>query len=90
MGQCNVEISARQSGVVPGVGAQSATQISGTPRGLELIKSCAKFYANGVAAAKPTVQLSHPKGSALNQSAASPSGVAKVSISSVAVSAYSS
>jgi hypothetical protein len=84
MGQCNVEISARQSGVVPGVGNHSATAISGTPRGLELIKSCAKFYANGVAAAKPTVQLSHPKGSALNQSATSPSGVAKVSISPVA------
>jgi hypothetical protein len=84
MGQCNVEISARQSGVVPGVDDHSATPISGTPRGLELIKSCAKFYANGVAEAKPTGQLSHPKGSALNQSATSPSGVAKVSISSVA------
>ena len=48
MGQCTVEISARQSGVVPSVGDHSATQISRTPRGLELIKSCAKFYANGV------------------------------------------
>jgi hypothetical protein len=88
MGQCNVEISARQSGVVPSVGDHRATQISRTPRGLELIKSCAKFYANGVAAAKPaakpTVQLSHPTGPALNQSATSPSGVAKVSISTVA------
>ena len=54
-----------------------------TPRGLELIKSCAKFYVNGVAA-KPTVQLSHPTGPALNPSARSPSGVAKVSISTVA------
>lgn len=84
MGQCNVEISARQSGVVPSVGVQNATQISGTPRGLELIRSCAKFYANGVAAANPTVQLSHPTGLALNQSATSLSGVAKVSISTVA------
>jgi hypothetical protein len=83
MGQCNVEISARQSGVVPSVGDHRATQISRTPRGLELIKSCAKFYANGVAA-KPTVQLSHPTGPALNQSATSPSSVAKVSISTVA------
>ena len=83
MGQCTVEIGARQSGVVPSVGDHSVTQISGTPRGLELIKSCAKFYTNGVAA-KPTVQLSHPTGPALNQSARSPSGVAKVSISTVA------
>jgi hypothetical protein len=83
MGQCTVEIGARQSGAVPSVGDHSATQISRTPRGLELIKSCAKFYTNGVAA-KPTVQLSHPTGPALNQSARSPSGVAKVSISTVA------
>ena len=76
MGQYNVEISARQSGVVPSIGDRSATQISRTPRGLELIKSCAKFYANGVAAAKPTVQLSHPTAPALNQSATSSSGVA--------------
>ena len=84
MGQCTVEIGARQSGVVPSVGDHSATQISRTPRGLELIKSCAKFYTNGVAAAKPTVQLSQPTGAALNQSARSPSGVAKVSITTVA------
>ena len=84
MGQCNVEIGARQSGVVPSVGDHGATQISRTPRGLELIKSCAKFYANGVAAAKPTVQLSHPTGPALSQSAMSPSRVATVSISTVA------
>jgi len=84
MGQCTVEIGVRQSGVVPSVGDHSATQISRTPRGLELIKSCAKFYSNGVAASKPTVQLSHPTGPALSQSATSPSAVAKVSISSVA------
>lgn len=83
MGQCNVEISACQSGVVSSAGDHSATQISRTPRGLELIKSCAKFYSNGVAA-KPTVQFSHPTGLALNQPATSPSGVAKVSISTVA------
>lgn len=84
MGQCNGEISARQSDVVPSVGDHRATQISRTPRGLELIKSYAKFYANGVVAAKPTVQLSHPTDPTLNQSVTSPSGVAKVSISTVA------
>ena len=72
MGQRNLENGARQSGVVPGVGDHSATQISRTPRGLELIKSCAKFYANGVAA-KPTVQLSRPMGPALSQSPTSSS-----------------
>jgi len=83
MGQC-AEISARQSGVVPSAGDHSATQISRTPRGLELIKSCAKLYENGVTAAKPTVQLSHPTGPALSQSATSPSRVATASISTVA------
>src|SRR4029078_4677598 len=36
------------------------------PRGLELIRSCAKFYGNGVGLAQSTVQLSHPT---LNQPA---------------------
>ena len=31
-----------------------------TPRGLELIKSSAKFYANGAGSAKPQIQLSIP------------------------------
>jgi hypothetical protein len=84
MDQCNVEIDARQSGVVPGAGGHSATPISEPSRGLELIKSCAKFYANGVAAANPTVQPSYPTGSALKQPAPAPSGVVKVNISSVA------
>jgi hypothetical protein len=83
MAQCNVEISA-QSNVVPNLGVQNAPQISGAPRGLELIKSCAKFYANGIAAANPTVQFSHPMRLALNESATSSSGVAKVGIRSVA------
>ena len=83
MGQDIVEVSACQSGVVPSVGDHKAIQISRTPRGLELIKSCAKFYANGVVLAKPTVQLSHQTAPALNQSARFPSGVATVSISTV-------
>src|SRR6185437_1260608 len=59
-----------------------------TARGLELIKSCAKFYANGVGTAKPTLQLSHSAGAALNQPAtrqAFPSRVSKPSISTIAV-----
>jgi hypothetical protein len=59
-----------------------------TPRGLELIKSCAKFYANGVGMAKPTVQLSHRAGAALNRPATgqtSDSFAAKPSISTVAI-----
>ena len=81
MDQCNVEIGARQS-AVPGGSDRSAAPICGTPRGLELIKSCAKFYANGVALAKPTVQLSYPTDSTLNQPATAPSG--KVSLNFVA------
>ena len=84
LGQSNGEIVARQSGVVPSVGDHSATQISRTPRGLELITLCAKFYENGAAVAKPTVRRSHPTGSALSQSATSPSRVATTSISTVA------
>ncbi len=48
-----------------------------TPRGLELIKSSAKFYANGAPAAKPTIQLSYPARAASNNPAAertSPAG----------------
>jgi hypothetical protein len=59
-----------------------------TPRGLEHIKSCAKFYANGVGMAKPAVQLSHRAGAALNRPATrqtSASLAAKPSISTVAV-----
>ena len=37
------------------------------PRGLELIKSSAKFYANGAGTAKPTIQLSCPVPAAPNK-----------------------
>ena len=98
MRQCNAQTNARPSGVVPVRGDQSTAQVSATTkqeplaqptaRGLELIKSCAKFYANGVGTAKPTLQLSHSAGAALNQPAtrqAFPSRVSKPSISTVAV-----
>lgn len=98
MRQCNAQTNARPSGVVPVRGDQSTAQVSATTkkepfaqptaRGLELIKSCAKFYANGVGMAKPTLQLSHSAGAALNQPAtrqAFPSRVSKPSISTVAV-----
>jgi hypothetical protein len=41
-----------------------------TPRGLELIKSSAKFYANGAGAAKLTIQLPYPVRAASNNPAA--------------------
>lgn len=98
MRQCNAQTNARPFGVVPVRGDQSTAQVSTTTkqeslaqptaRGLELIKSCAKFYANGVGMAKPTLQLSHSAGAALNQPAtrqAFPSRVSKPSISTVAV-----
>ena len=98
MSQCNAQTNARPSGVVPARGDQSTAQVPTTPkkeplvqptaRGLELIKSCAKFYANGVGVAKPTIQLSHPVAAALNQPATRqtfPSQVSKPSISTVAV-----
>ena len=56
-----------------------------TPRGLELIKSSAKFYANGAGTAKPTVQLSYLVHSASNNPAAertSPAG--KLSVRAIA------
>ena len=98
MRQCNAQTNARPSGVVPVRGDQSTAQVSATTkqeplaqptaRGLELIKSCAKFYANGVGTAKPTLQLSHSAGAALIQPAtrqAFPSRVSKPSISTIAV-----
>jgi hypothetical protein len=59
-----------------------------TPRGLELIKSSAKFYANGVGAAKPTIQLSYPVRAASNNPAAEralSSPVGKLSVRAIAM-----
>ena len=58
-----------------------------TPRGLELIKSSAKFYANGAGAAKPTIQLSYPVRAASNNPAAEralSSPVEKLSVRAIA------
>jgi hypothetical protein len=85
MGQCNVEISGCQLGLVASVSAHSAPRVSEPPRGLELIKSCARFYANGAGVAKTRVQLSQPKAPVLIRPATPPSGATKVSISSLAV-----
>ena len=99
MRQCDAQTNVSPSGVAPELVRQSTAQLPGpcmppkkelasqtTPRGLELIKSCAKFYANGVGMAKPTVQLSHR--AALNRPATrqtSASLAAKPSISTLAV-----
>ena len=101
MGQCDAQTNVGPSGVAPELVRQSTAQLPGpcmtakkeltlqtTLRGLELIKSCAKFYANGVGMAKPTVQLSHRSGAAWNRPATrqtSASLAAKPSISTVAV-----
>ena len=82
MGECSAQTKVSPSGTT----AQNELQT--TLRGLELIKSCAKFYANGAGVAKPTVKLSHPLDAALNGPATrqtSPSLVAKPSISTAAV-----
>ena len=75
MSQCNAQTNSRLPGVVPTRVDQSTAQVPittkkepllrPTARGLELIKSCAKFYANGVGVAKPPIQLSHYMGAAL-------------------------
>src|SRR5262249_47046254 len=59
-----------------------------TLRGLDLLKSCAKFYENDVGGATLTVRLSHSLDATLNQPAiaqVSPSRHSKRSISTVAI-----
>jgi hypothetical protein len=82
MGECSAQTKVSPSGTT----AQNELQT--TLRGLELIKSCAKLYANGAGMVKPTVKLSHRSDDALNGPATrqtSPSLVAKPSISTAAV-----
>jgi hypothetical protein len=65
MSQCNAQTDARRFGVVPTRVDQNTAQVpittkkepllQPTTRGLELIKSCAKFYANGVGVVKQTI-----------------------------------
>ena len=63
MGQCNAQTNSSTSVVQKVTINQSAARSKTEPpyqqklRGLELIKTCKKFYENGVLAAKPNVQL---------------------------------
>ena len=79
MGQCNAQRNRTLSGVVPDDSTARLSRTCSTTkeeppsypklRGLDLIKSCAKFYENGVGVATPTVRPSHPLGATLNQPA---------------------
>jgi hypothetical protein len=58
------------------------------PRGLELINSCAKFYANGAGVVTQRVQIAHLRGAVLDEPPTrqtSSSGPSKASIGTVAV-----
>jgi hypothetical protein len=82
MGECSAQTKVSPSGTT----AQNELQT--TLRGLELIKSCAKLYANGAGVAKPAVKLSHRLDAALNGPSTrqtSPPLVVKPSISTAAV-----
>jgi hypothetical protein len=100
MGQCNAT-----NRTLPRVADESTARISRTCtkaeeeppshptlRGLDLIKSCAKFYGNGVGTATPTMRLSHPLDATSNQPAitqVSLSRHSKPNISTVAVTCLS-
>ena len=60
MRRCKAQMRVRSPGLV-------AVPPLQPPRGLELIKSSAKFYANGAGTAKPTIQLSCPVPAAPNK-----------------------
>lgn len=82
MGECSAQTKVSASGTT------AQNELHTTLRGLELIKSCAKFYANGAGVAKPAVKLSHRLDAALNGPSTrqtSPPLVAKPSISTAAV-----
>jgi hypothetical protein len=75
MGQCNAQTD-RPSG----------TPVQSKLRGLDLIKSCAMFYENGVGVAKPTIQISRPLSVPLSETRqTSPSRRSRSSISTVAL-----
>ena len=60
MRRCKAQMRDRSPGLV-------AVPPLQPPRGLELIKSSAKFYANGAGTRKPTIQLSCPVPAAPNK-----------------------
>jgi len=103
MGQCNAQTNNSSSSdvvskLIIGQGTARLSRTSTrtkkespsqpTLRGLELIKSCAKLYENGVGVAKPTIQLSHSMGAAAYKPATrqtSPSRLSKASIGTIVV-----
>ena len=60
MGECSAQTKVSPSRTT------AQNELPTTLRGLELIKSCAKFYENGAGVAKPNVKLSHRCDAALN------------------------
>jgi hypothetical protein len=100
MGRCNAQTNASASVVPKLIVDQSIPRLSGTyaitktespsqptPRGLELINSCAKFYANGAGVVKPRAKIAHLRGVVLDDPPTRqtfPSGLSKASISTVA------
>jgi hypothetical protein len=89
MGQCIAQSSVRaisvdQTNAQPQSPKEREPLSQPTARGLELIKSCAGFYANGVGAATPIIQLSQLGDDAVNQPAP-PLRTAKPNISTVAL-----
>ena len=82
MGECSAQTKVSPSRTTV------QNELQTTLRGLELIKSCAKFYENGAGVAKPNVKLSHRCDAALNAPVTrqtSPLRFAKPSISTAAV-----
>jgi hypothetical protein len=100
MARCNVQTNTRASGVPKLIFDQGTARLSGThtimkkvppsqptPRGLELINSCAKFYANGAGVVKPRVQIAPLEGATLDgppTRQTSHSGLSRASIGTVA------
>jgi hypothetical protein len=75
MGQCDAQTD-----------SPSGTPLQSKLRGLELIKSCAMFYENGVGVAKPTIQISRPLSAPVSETRqTSPSRRSRSSISPVAL-----
>jgi hypothetical protein len=98
MGQCNAQTNRTLSGVVSDESTARLPRTCTTTkeeqpshpplRGLDLLKSCAKFYENDVGVATLTVRLSHSLDATLNQPAiaqVSRSHHSKRSMSTVAV-----
>jgi hypothetical protein len=100
MGRCNAQTNTSASVVPKLIDDQSTARLTETyaitkiespsqprPRGLELINSCAKFYANGTGVVKPRVQIAHLGGATLDEPPTrqtSQSGLSKASIGTVA------